>query len=482
MLMKRWLLAGACALALASILSTPLATYAADLPEAIVYEFDDRASFAVDGIGMLSERQTDDAQRIADQIEATAKGMSVRLTFDDLERGETVFAALDLLWEQAPELFYLSSVTVWQYDDGTCPYVTLAYCADADSVRDMISELDARVDEALAWADSRTLSDVDRAKALHDYIVRNVSYDSSESSPQVYGAYGALVEGRAVCGGYAEGYAVLLEAAGIEQTCVISKEMNHEWNIVTIDGESYHVDACWDDPVYADGSDGGFARDVRSTYFLVSDAYVRAHQHVGTWGETCDDARYEGATWDQYSGPIRPLYRFRDVAAGAWYVTSGTLERVVEEGLLNGYDAHAFGPNDALTRAQLACLLVNAFDDGEASTDEVATFTDVKEGSWYASAVGRVCELGWMSGVGDDRFAGGTEATREQVCAALWNVAGRPEPEGDVDVGASRWARDAVSWAVEEGIVGRGCDVSPRRACTRIEAATMALRLADALS
>lgn len=472
------------AVAVAAGLALALAPQGAWATDTVAFEysFADRVSqgVSVDAIGSLATGVDLDA--LTERIEAAAR---------DLEEGVDVFGegvsvddmrgAIDRMWVRGPELFYVTSVTVYRDGFGMCSHIRFNYCADTSQVRSMIDAMDAKVDEALAWADSRTLTEVDKAKALHDYLVRTVSYDGTDTSPDVNGAYGALVNGRAVCGGYAEAYGVLLEAAGIEQTCVISAEMNHEWNVVTIGGASYNVDVTWDDPVGLDGSDSGFSHPVRSTYFLASDAYFRSHGYFGTWpyAPACTDARYEGASWDQYAGPIRPLYRYRDVDAGAWYVGSGALEQAVERGIMSGYSVYAFGPGDVATRSQLACVLVNAFGEQISDGGVGCAFTDVAASSWAANAIGRIASAGVMSGYGDGRFGGSDAATREQVCVALHNLFGNPEPADDVDCGASAYARDAVSWAVGKGLVGFGSGVRPRDVCTRIELVTIVLRACD---
>ena len=472
------------ACALFAALSAPVSVLAAEPLQGDVYEFDNPVSVAcpVDDVPLLfaSELSVDE---ICDRLEQAAVGLEERCSFSEAVMVDDVYAAIDRLWVRAPELFYLSAVTVWHYDTGEVLYVTFDYCGDAATVERMIDEVDAAVDEALTWVDSRTLTDADKAKALHDYLVRTVSYDETKASDMANGAYGALVDRRAVCGGYAEAYGMLLEAAGIDQTCVISNEMNHEWNVVTIDGVSYNVDVTWDDPVYMNGGDGGFDAAVRSSHFLVSDAYLRTHDYYGTWlhASACTDTRYEGVTWDQYKGPIRPLYRFGDVSADAWYVRSGTLERVVESGLMSGYDPHRFAPNATITRAELACVLTNAFADHATDDKDVPSFTDFGEAPWAEGSIDTVVASGWMQGYGDEHFGAGDAATREQVCCVLHNVAGAPEVDGPLVSGTSPWAREAVTWAVREGIIGQGGAVRPKDGSTRIETVTMVLRLLDAL-
>lgn len=89
---------------------------------------------------------------------------------------------------------------------------------------------------------------------IHDYILSNTTYDYDNyvngSVPKIaYNAYGALVEGVAVCEGYSKAAKLLMNLANIESGIIISPEMNHAWNYVNIDGSYYHMDITWDDSV-----------------------------------------------------------------------------------------------------------------------------------------------------------------------------------------------------------------------------------------
>ncbi len=88
-------------------------------------------------------------------------------------------------------------------------------------------------------------------KTIHDQLILKVEYELSDHP---FDAYGALVEGEAVCEGFARAFQYLCRSVGIETLFVYGssenpttgKSENHAWNIVKIDGEYYHVDATWD--------------------------------------------------------------------------------------------------------------------------------------------------------------------------------------------------------------------------------------------
>lgn len=99
-----------------------------------------------------------------------------------------------------------------------------------------------------------SMSDYEKEVALHDYLVRNCKYSQDVSQPagsDIYRAYGALVNGDAVCNGYAEALQLLFACAGIESQFVIGTAdgVDHAWNLVQLDGVWYHLDATWNDPI-----------------------------------------------------------------------------------------------------------------------------------------------------------------------------------------------------------------------------------------
>ncbi|NMM53477.1 transglutaminase domain-containing protein [Paenibacillus aquistagni] len=123
-------------------------------------------------------------------------------------------------------------------------------------------------------------SDYEKIKRLHDYVVTHVSYDESMKHLT---AYEALTVKQTVCQGYALLLQALLEEAGIPSMIVEGEAGGtlHAWNMVKLEGNWYHVDATWDDPV-PDKKD-----QVRYTYFLLSDKEM-AEDH----------------TWDELKAPI----------------------------------------------------------------------------------------------------------------------------------------------------------------------------------
>lgn len=91
-------------------------------------------------------------------------------------------------------------------------------------------------------------SDYDKVKKAHDYLCNHVKY-TQDGRAEIHMAYGALVEGKAVCEGYAISFQRLMEAMGIPCYIASGKVQGegHAWNLVQLNGQWYHLDATWDD-------------------------------------------------------------------------------------------------------------------------------------------------------------------------------------------------------------------------------------------
>ncbi|HHQ8911983.1 TPA: S-layer homology domain-containing protein [Bacillus cereus] len=131
------------------------------------------------------------------------------------------------------------------------------------------------------------MDDHEKVKAIHDYVVKHVSYDTSYKA---YTAYEALVNRSAVCQGYALLTYQLLKEAGIENHFVVGTGdgQPHAWNLVKIENKWYHLDTTFDDPVPDEQG------RVTYSYFNLSDEQI-ARNHEWNRGE------YPQATTNYYS-------------------------------------------------------------------------------------------------------------------------------------------------------------------------------------
>ncbi|WP_178022002.1 transglutaminase domain-containing protein [uncultured Paenibacillus sp.] len=129
-----------------------------------------------------------------------------------------------------------------------------------------------RVKEILTQVIEPGMNAHQKIKAIHDYVVLNLKYDTDL---QKYTAYEGLKTGEAVCQGYALLTYELLKEAGIENRLVegTAGDQLHAWNLVRLDNRWYHLDTTWDDPV------PDVPKRVSYAYYLRTDAQMRV-DHV----------------------------------------------------------------------------------------------------------------------------------------------------------------------------------------------------------
>ena len=168
---------------------------------------------------------------------------------------------------------------------------------------------------------------------------------------------------------------------------------------------------------------------------------------------------------------------YADVDQDAWYHEA--VDWAIFSGTMTGYgNTGLFGPDDEITRAQMAQTLYNAA--GAPEVTESATFTDCDESAWYAEAVAWVQDEGLFEGYGQTGLFGPDDAlTREQMVTVLWRAADEPEGIGDLSafedgtsVGA--WATEAVEWAVGEGVLNGYAGTGELRPASNMSRAEMA--------
>lgn len=118
-----------------------------------------------------------------------------------------------------------------------------------------IDSVNEKIDYFIKNNINDNMSDYDKIKLFHDYIINNTKYDSnfnldtdkSTYATHPYNAYGAMVEQKAICSGYSDAMAIYLNKLGIKNYKLSSQQ--HIWNYVYLDGSWYHLDLTWDDPV-----------------------------------------------------------------------------------------------------------------------------------------------------------------------------------------------------------------------------------------
>lgn len=129
--------------------------------------------------------------------------------------------------------------------------------------------------ERILYKINETQTDFEKEVIIHDLLCKRVVYDSEfdrQGENTVYTAYGALVNGHAVCEGYARAFKLLCYYAGLE--CILitgdSKGAGHMWNMVKLEGNWYHVDVTWDD----------LRSEPHHTYLNLTELQIRADHNI----------------------------------------------------------------------------------------------------------------------------------------------------------------------------------------------------------
>lgn len=202
------------------------------------------------------------------------------------ELGKYYQSAIEAYTYDNPEIFYLSpnkmylNIETTTRNSTTTYYVYIDngneanYLTDEFSSRAQVNQAIARIEQVKnKLVQNRSGNTYQDIKMVHDYLVDNVSYDTSISKPNIYNVYGALVNGEAVCEGYARAFKYIMDEMGIPCTLVIGKGTNsegttenHAWNYVQLNGSWYAIDTTWDDPVIIGG--GTLSQSSKYKYFL----------------------------------------------------------------------------------------------------------------------------------------------------------------------------------------------------------------------
>ena len=203
--------------------------------------------------------------------------------------------------------------------------IGLEYCTAQD-----VAAMQVKLDQLVDQANTLCQTDLEKVFYVHEWLVQNIAYDREHLSDDVqddHNLRGALLEGTAVCDGYAKTYALTLRKLGITGVLVTSKDIGHAWNMVELDGNWYQVDCTWDDPV--DGSDQlGYCmhkhllcttEEMNTNHNDDGDDSVAFDlENLGTQNivNLATDDTYENTWWKDKKSAIFPC-------GGDWYYASG---------------------------------------------------------------------------------------------------------------------------------------------------------------
>ena len=192
------------------------------------------------------------------------------------------------------------------------------------------------------------------------------------------------------------------------------------------------------------------------------------------------------AGWRVDENPNTGANPFTDVSEKDWFY--GDVMFVYENGLMLGTSKTLFSPYGTATRGMMATILWRM--EGSPAPKGKNSFTDVEAGKWYADAITWTAENGIFAGYGKDKFGPDDPITREQLAAIFYRYAdykgydltvkGNLDKFKDADK-ITDYAKTAMQWAVGSGLVkGKsGNLLDPQGTATRAEIAAMLHRFIE---
>jgi len=180
---------------------------------------------------------------------------------------------------------------------------------------------------------------------------------------------------------------------------------------------------------------------------------------------------------------------FTDVAAEHW--ANDAIRFVYANGLMDGTGDAKFAPGTTLNRAMVLTMLYRLAGEPAVKAADVVDFSDVKAGLWYSDAVNWASANDIVIGYADGTLGPNDNISREQLAVMLYRFAEHMKHENDKtadlsiykDNGAvGTYAQDAVAWASGNGfLTGRSADtIAPKGDTSRAEAATVLMRYCEA--
>lgn len=206
------------------------------------------------------------------------------------------------------------------------------------------------------------MSDFEKEMMIIRYMVDRIEYDYENFKKNTVPAadataYGALINGTAVCAGYADTFMEMAKACGLNVKYVSGQANGvrgwdgHAWNKVQLDGEWYNVDVTWEDPIqYGDSSNGYNFDKLRNKYINVTDAQLKADHKWSSTTPKCTATKYGKDVIEYYmmTGEVVKPDQVEESLKSAQ--NAQTLEKarkkLKDAGYLNGDESNFFNSID----------------------------------------------------------------------------------------------------------------------------------------
>ncbi|GAB1475738.1 hypothetical protein MASR2M70_05700 [Bacillota bacterium] len=187
---------------------------------------------------------------------------------------------------------------------------------------------------------------------------------------------------------------------------------------------------------------------------------------------------------DHFSQYVLAYFPFTDLKGGEWYYENAVY--AYTNGLISGVTKDKFAPTNKTTRAMVVTILWRLEGQPKAAA---GAFNDVAKATWYTDAINWASANGIVSGYSDSKFGPNDTVTREQMAAIIYNYGSfkKYNMKGKADLGSfadaskvSAWAAAPVQWAVENGIItGTGKGLNPKGSAERAQVAAILQRFIE---
>ena len=249
------------------------------------------------GFENLSDDSLEDLYYLIDEYSDNKSGVEFKI--DGIYTYRQIHETIIAYKNDHPENFWLkTSYSYYNLDSET--YIYLFFNKSKDEIDVDKEKFNAVVDEIVSNA-PKNASDFEIEKYINDYLIDNCEYDHEAAENEKIianenDAYGALVDKKAVCEGYARAFQLLCTRLGLDCVNITgeSEGVGHQWNCVKIEGDWYYVDVTWNDT-------DGEAEYLKYDYFnLTTEQLKKTHKIDIAFAELTDDEYNESYSYNLF--------------------------------------------------------------------------------------------------------------------------------------------------------------------------------------
>ncbi|GHV31848.1 hypothetical protein FACS18949_01270 [Clostridia bacterium] len=349
----------------------------------------------------------------------------------------------------------LFAVNALSWNANSISYYTTRkrFSAVASESDAMIAECLAKAKAVVAEVITPGMTRYDQYLALHDWVVNNTVYDGNTLKEAYRGqtAWDAMINGRAVCNGYAKAYKLLCDTANLPNIFMTGKagDENHAWNLVACGGEWLCVDTTWDDPVPYPGG----VQTLRHDYFMLTESEISTDHKAYLSGDRVK--KLETLAYPDRED-VAEILNARGLFAGTG----------------SGYDLLVTPKRD---QGAVMFMKMLGYTDVNRPKNLTHPFTDIPYTDWASDWVALMYQEGYTKGYGDT-FGRYDDLSLNQYLTFTLKALGY---SSDSDF---KWT-EADSFAVKQGILSQGeADAINKRGMKRGDMALISYRVIDDLS